>query len=82
MQDPGDLTHLFQYQVDPNNFFPFVALNTILAPMHESYDSTLTSPSDFPYVQDSGLKNPFLAIQYGNQTSPLGLPSDRPRRHR
>jgi large repetitive protein len=72
--DLGDLGGMFQYAVDQtaNPVFPFLTLNPVLAPMHES----LQGASDFPYVQDSGIKNPFLAIQYGNQTSPLNNPAN------
>ena len=76
----GTLTGMFQYKVDPNDLFPYVGLNNYLAPMHESADtfSALSPARDFPYVQDPGIKNPYLSIQFVNTTSPLNLPAPMP----
>ncbi len=76
----GSLLGMFQYQQDPNQIFPFTALNTLLAPMNESTDiyTSVSPPRDFPYVQDPGIKNPFLPIQFVNKYSPMNSTTSPP----
>ncbi len=71
----GSLFRMFQYQPDATGIFPYVGLSTYLAPMNNAIDSTETSPGNFPYTQDPGIKNPYLPIQFANKTSPLNTPT-------
>ncbi len=70
---PQSLAGMLQYVADPNDVSPFVALNPTLAPMHESLMGA--GARDFQYVQDPGIKNPYLAIQFVNKTSANNLPT-------
>jgi len=73
---------MFQYQADPttpNPPFPYVQLTPALAPMHKTPPGgKLDTTTDFQYIQDPGIKNPYLPIQYVNQTSPNNLPAAAP----
>ena len=52
---------------------PYVQLQPALAPRNQSRSST--PGVDFQYVFDPGLKNPYLPIQFVNQTSPQNSPA-------
>ena len=59
----GGLTEMFNYLGQTGN--PFVTLNPALAPLNVALGSP--AGTDYQYVQDPGLKNPYLAIQYQSQ---------------
>ena len=55
------LANLFTY--DPAATAPFVQFNQLLAPMNDT-------TGKYQYVQDPGIKNPYLAVQSVNGTTP------------
>ncbi len=65
------LERLLQY-INVNGS-PYVQLQPTLAPMNQSL--LATPGTNYQYVYDPGLKNPFLPIQYVNKTSPLNTPA-------
>ena len=58
---PANLASLFTYA--PVTGVPYVQFNQLLAPMNEA--------SPYQYVQDPGIKNPYLSVQYVNTLKPI-----------
>ena len=58
---PTLLESLGTYTSSPTQ--PYVQLNPALAPMNDT-------PTPYSYVYDPGVKNPYLAVQFVNPTSP------------